>query len=63
MLRVLAAAAASAAVVAAAGWQPATPALITGAVIWLIRSGRRDLAAPQAVSPALDQSPPDARRR
>ena len=32
-------------VVAADGWRPATPALLTGLVIWLIRSGRRDLAA------------------
>jgi hypothetical protein len=48
-LRLLAAAAVSALVVIIAGWQPATPALMVGALTWVIRSGRRDLAA----------SPPD----
>jgi len=43
-LRVLIAAAVSAVAVAVAGAQPATPALITGAVTWLLRTARRDLA-------------------
>ena len=30
---------------AAIGWAPATPAIITGAVSWLVLTGRRDLAA------------------
>jgi hypothetical protein len=43
-LRVLAAAAVSAGSLAVAGWQPATPALMAGALTWLIRTGRHDLA-------------------
>ncbi|MFI5066408.1 MAG: hypothetical protein ACHP9Z_20855, partial [Streptosporangiales bacterium] len=35
-LRVLIAAAIAGASVAVAGWQPATPALITGALTWLL---------------------------
>src|ERR1039457_5454226 len=42
-LRVLAAAAASAAAVAAAGFHPAAPALVTGAITWLASTARRDL--------------------
>lgn len=45
-LRVLAAAAASAAAVAVAGSQPAVPALITGALTWLLLTARQDLAPP-----------------
>lgn len=45
-LRVLAAAAASAAAVAAAGSQPGVPALITGALTWLLLTARQDLAPP-----------------
>jgi hypothetical protein len=45
-LRVLAAAAASAAAVAAAGFHPAAPALVTGAITWLASTARRDLAPP-----------------
>lgn len=45
-LRVLIAAALSAVAVAVAGSQPATPALITGALTWLLLTGRHDLAPP-----------------
>jgi curved DNA-binding protein CbpA len=45
-LRVLAAAAASAAAVVVAGSQPAVPALITGALTWLLLTARQDLAPP-----------------
>jgi curved DNA-binding protein CbpA len=45
-LRVAVAVAIGAASVLAAGWQPASPAIITGALTWLIRTGRGDLAAP-----------------
>ena len=45
-LRVLAAAAASAAAWAVAGSEPAGPALITGAVTWLVLTARQDLAPP-----------------
>ena len=45
-LRVLIAAAASAAAVAVAGSQPATPALITGALTWFLLTARHDLAPP-----------------
>ena len=45
-LRILAAAAASTAAVAAAGPHPAAPALVTGAVTWLILTARNDLAPP-----------------
>jgi curved DNA-binding protein CbpA len=43
-LRFLIAAAVAAIAVAAVGAQPATPALITGAVTWLLLTGRHDLA-------------------
>ena len=43
-LRVLAAAGVSAGSLAVAGWQPATPALMAGALTWLILTGRHDLA-------------------
>jgi hypothetical protein len=46
-LRVLAAAAASAAAIAVAGARPAGPALVTGAVTWLLLTARRDLAPPR----------------
>jgi hypothetical protein len=42
-LRVLAAAAFSGLVIVVAGWRPATPALIVGAVTWLVRTGRNDV--------------------
>jgi len=45
-LRVLIAAALSGVAVAVAGSQPATPALITGAVTWLLLTVRHDLAPP-----------------
>jgi hypothetical protein len=44
--RVLAAVAAGIAAVATAGWQPASAAVITGALTWLILTGRADLAPP-----------------
>ncbi|HBW21048.1 MAG TPA: hypothetical protein DEH11_19580, partial [Actinobacteria bacterium] len=43
-LRLLAVAAITAGTRAAVGLQPACPALVTGAVTWLILTGRRDLA-------------------
>jgi hypothetical protein len=43
-LRILVAAAAGAAAVLAAGPHPAAPALVTGAVTWLILTARHDLA-------------------
>ncbi len=45
-LRVAVAVAVSAVAVAAVGWLPAAPAVITGAVTWLVLSGRGDLASP-----------------
>lgn len=45
-LRVLAALAAGTVAVAAAGFHPAAPALITGAVTWLACTAHRDLAPP-----------------
>jgi len=45
-LRLAAAAAASAAAVAVAGWTPATAALITGVLTWLLLTARHDLAPP-----------------
>ena len=45
-LRVLIAAVLSAVAVAVAGSQPATPALITGALTWLLLTARHDLAPP-----------------
>lgn len=48
-LRLLAVAAITAVTWAAIGLQPACPALITGTLTWLVRTGRRDLApAPRA---------------
>jgi hypothetical protein len=46
-LRVLATGAASAVAVAVAGSRPAGPALVTGAVTWLLLTARRDLAPPR----------------
>jgi curved DNA-binding protein CbpA len=43
-IRVLAAIIAGSLAVGAVGWQPATAAIITGAVTWLLRTGRADLA-------------------
>jgi DnaJ-like protein len=45
-LRVAAVAALSAGVVLVAGSRPATPALITGALTWLVLTARHDLAPP-----------------
>ena len=42
--RLLAVAATGALAVAGAGWQPASLAFMTGALTWLFRSGRSDLA-------------------
>jgi curved DNA-binding protein CbpA len=42
--RLLAVAATSALAVAGAGWQPASLAVMTGALTWLLRTGRADLA-------------------
>jgi DnaJ domain len=54
-LRVLAAIATSVTAIAAAGWQPATPAVIAGALTWLILTGRGDLAGPPSPArPRLD---------
>ena len=47
LLRVVIAAAVSAAAVAVAGSQPATPALIVGAVTWLLLTAPHDLAPPR----------------
>jgi curved DNA-binding protein CbpA len=46
-LRVLIAAAVSAGAAAVAGAQPATPALIVGAITWLVITARNDLAPPR----------------
>jgi len=46
-LRVLIAAAVSAGAAAVAGTQPATPALVVGAVTWLVITARNDLAPPR----------------
>jgi len=42
--RLLAATATGAVAVAGAGWQPASLAVITGALTWLLCTGRTDLA-------------------
>lgn len=47
LLRVAIAVAVSAGVAVAAGFQPATPALIVGAATWLLLTGRHDLAPPR----------------
>ena len=46
-LRIAATAAVSAGVAVAAGTRPATPALITGALTWLVLTARHDLAPPR----------------
>jgi hypothetical protein len=43
-LRAVCAAAAGFGAYATVGWAPATPAIITGALTWLVLTGRRDLA-------------------
>jgi hypothetical protein len=50
-LRVVAAAAVAVLAVAAVGWQPASAGVITGALTWLMLTGRADLAA----SPVRDR--------
>jgi hypothetical protein len=45
-LRLAVVAAVSAAAVAVDGWRPATPALITGVLTWLLLTARHDLAPP-----------------
>jgi hypothetical protein len=53
----------SAAAIAAIGLRPATPALITGAITWLILTGRRDLApVPQPTARASGGQRPRPRR-
>jgi curved DNA-binding protein CbpA len=44
-VRVAVAGVVSAVPVLAVGWQPASPAIIVGALTWLLRTGRADLAA------------------
>jgi hypothetical protein len=44
VVRLLAAGAAGAVAVLAVGWQPASAAVITGTLTWLLRTGRHDLA-------------------
>jgi len=46
-LRVAVASGVSAGAVTAVGWQPAAPALITGALTWLTLTARHDLAPPE----------------
>ncbi len=46
-LRIAAAAAVSAGVLVVAGARPATLALITGALTWLVLTARHDLAPPR----------------
>ena len=46
LVRLVAAAAVVAAAVIAAGWTPASAAVLTGAVTWLVLTGRHDLAPP-----------------
>jgi hypothetical protein len=46
-VRLLAAGTAGAVAVVAVGWQPASAAVITGALTWLLVSGRADLAGPR----------------
>jgi DnaJ domain len=46
-LRLLAAAAAVALAVLGVGWQPASAAVLTGALTWLLLTGRHDLASPR----------------
>jgi curved DNA-binding protein CbpA len=46
-IRLLSAAAAGAVAVLAVGWQPASIAVISGALTWLIATGRTDLADPR----------------
>jgi hypothetical protein len=43
-LRLLAVAATAALAIAGAGWQPASLAVVTGALTWLLCTGRTDLA-------------------
>jgi curved DNA-binding protein CbpA len=45
-LRLLAAIAAATLAITAAGWQPDSAAVITGALTWLLLTGRHDLAGP-----------------
>ncbi len=47
-LRVVAAAGIAVLAVAAVGWQPASIAIMTGALTWLLLTGRADLAPPPA---------------
>jgi hypothetical protein len=46
--RLIAAVAAAGLAVTAAGWQPATAAIITGVLTWLLLTGRADLALPRS---------------
>jgi hypothetical protein len=56
--RVLVTGAFCAGVIAVAGWRPATPALVVGALTWLVRSARHDVRAPGA-GPPKSRSAPD----
>ena len=49
-VRLLAATAAATIAVTAAGWQPASAAVITGALTWLLLTSRHDLAARRGAS-------------
>ena len=55
-LRTAAAAAVSAGALAVAGPQPASFALVAGAITWLARTGRRELAPPATAAPAPARS-------
>ena len=58
-LRVLIAATVSTVAAAVAGFQPATPALITGALTWLLLTARHDLAPPRdSLNPITNNPPP-----
>jgi len=46
-MRLLAAAASGAVAVLAVGWQPASAAVLTGALTWLLLTGPHDLASPR----------------
>jgi len=56
-LRTAVAAAVSAAALAVAGPQPASFALVAGAITWLARTGRRELAPPAPLSRAQSRWP------
>jgi hypothetical protein len=61
-MRVAAAAAVAVGSVLVAGARPATPALITGALTWLVLTARHDLAPPATTGPASPGSVREAER-